>query len=88
MKTKSINLYFKDLKDFILLWSTQTLSVLLLLFFGKLQPYHLYILNAVNGLFNTVQQPASEVACTILIPKNQSRKQAPCSHFPAPLSPY
>lgn len=33
-----------------------------------LRPWHLYLLNAFNGLMNTVQQPASEVAATLLIP--------------------
>lgn len=31
--------------------------------------WHLYVLNAVSGLMNTVQQPASEVAMTLLIPE-------------------
>lgn len=31
--------------------------------------WHLYVLNALNGLMNTVQQPASEVAVTLLTPK-------------------
>ncbi len=46
-----------------------TLAVLLLLKSGNLRIGHLYIVNAVSGLMNTVQQPASEVATTALLPK-------------------
>lgn len=38
-----------------------TLVILVLLKGGKLQIWHLYIVNAISGLMNTVQQPASEV---------------------------
>ncbi len=31
--------------------------------------WHLYAVNAVSGLMNTVQQPASEVAITLVVPK-------------------
>lgn len=46
-----------------------TLIVLILLKSGHLRIWHLYIVNAVSGLMNTVQQPASEVATTALLPK-------------------
>ena len=46
-----------------------TLTVLLLLKTGNLRIWHLYIVNAVSGLMNTVQQPASEVATTALLPR-------------------
>lgn len=46
-----------------------TVAVLLLLHTGSLAVWHLYALNALNGLMNTVQQPASEVAATLLVPK-------------------
>ncbi len=46
-----------------------TLAVLLLLRGGLLEIWHLYILNAINGLMNTVQQPASEVATSALLPR-------------------
>lgn len=36
---------------------------------NHLEVWHLYVLNAVSGLMNTVQQPASEVAMTLLIPE-------------------
>lgn len=46
-----------------------TVAVLVLLQGGRLQIWHLYGLNAVNGLMNTVQQPASDVAVTLLTPE-------------------
>lgn len=46
-----------------------TLTVLALLRTGRLEIWHLYCLNAVNGLMNTVQQPAADVAVTLLTPK-------------------
>lgn len=48
------------------------LTTVLMLFLLKnhaLQIWHVYIINAVNGLMNTVQQPASEVATTRILPK-------------------
>lgn len=46
-----------------------TVAVFALLRLGLLRPWHMYALNALNGLMNTVQQPASEVAETLLIPE-------------------
>ena len=46
-----------------------TVVVLILIKTDGLLPWHLYVLNALNGLMNTIQQPASEVAATLLIPK-------------------
>lgn len=46
-----------------------TLTVLILLKTGNLRIWHLYIVNGVSGLMNTVQQPASEVATTALLPR-------------------
>jgi len=46
-----------------------TVAVLFLLKTGQLRLYHLYILNALNGLMNTLQQPASEVAVSMLTPQ-------------------
>lgn len=46
-----------------------TLAVLVLLETGQLEIWHLYLLNALNGLMNTVQQPASDVAVSLLTPK-------------------
>lgn len=36
--------------------------------------WHLYVLNGVSGLMNTVQQPASEVAMTLVIPEKYYHK--------------
>ena len=36
---------------------------------NSLMVWHLYVLNAVSGLMNTVQQPASEVAMTLIMPE-------------------
>ncbi|MDD3336439.1 MAG: MFS transporter [Eubacteriales bacterium] len=46
-----------------------TLCVLVLLEQNRLELWHLYALNALSGLMNTFQQPASEVATTLLVPK-------------------
>ncbi len=39
-----------------------------------LSMWHLYAVNAVSGLMNTVQQPASEVAYTLVIPREYYQK--------------
>lgn len=52
-----------------LLAAATTVAVLALIRADALLPWHLYALNALNGLMNTVQQPAGEVAATLLIPK-------------------
>ena len=44
-------------------------AVLLLLRAGALRPAHMYALNAVSGLMNTVQQPAGDVAMTLIVPR-------------------
>ena len=51
-----------------------TVWVLVLLKTGNLQIWHLYLNNALNGLMNTVQQPASDVAITLLTPKKFYQK--------------
>lgn len=51
-----------------------TVAVLILMRTNTLQVWHLYALNALNGLMNTVQQPASEVITTLLIPKEYYQK--------------
>lgn len=51
-----------------------TICVLVLLKNDMLRPYHMYILNAVSGLMNTVQQPASDVAMTLITPKEEYQK--------------
>ncbi len=51
-----------------------TLCTLFLLKAEMLQVWHLYVLNAMNGLMNTVQQPASEVATTALLPRKHYQR--------------
>ncbi|ANU55405.1 MFS transporter [Acutalibacter muris] len=57
-----------------LLAAVSTVGVLFLLKTGQLAPWHMYLLNAVSGLMNTVQQPASEVAATLLVPKEHYQR--------------
>ena len=51
-----------------------TISIFILLKTGRLEIWHLYCINALNGLMNTVQQPASDVAITRLTPKKHYQK--------------
>ncbi|MBQ9886811.1 MAG: MFS transporter [Lachnospiraceae bacterium] len=51
-----------------------TVITLVLMRGGMLRIWHLYIINAVNGLMNTVQQPASEVAVTRIVPKKHYQR--------------
>ncbi len=46
-----------------------TLAILGLVETGTLELWHLYLANALSGLMNTVQQPASDVAVTLLTPR-------------------
>lgn len=41
---------------------------------NRLMVWHLYALNAISGLMNTVQQPASEVAMTLITPEKYYQK--------------
>lgn len=47
----------------LLLWQNHVLRI-----------WHLYLINVVNGLMNTVQQPASEVATTRILPRKYYQK--------------
>jgi len=51
-----------------------TVVILLLFRTNHLMIWHLYALNAVSGLMNTVQQPASEVAMTLVIPEKDYQR--------------
>jgi MFS family permease len=51
-----------------------TVVVLVLMQTGKLEIWHLYCLNALNGLMNTIQQPAADVTISILTPKKHYQK--------------
>ena len=54
--------------------AASTAAVLVLLKTGRLEVWHLYGVNALNGLMNTLQQPASELAVTLLTPKEQVQR--------------
>lgn len=58
-----------------------TVSVFVLLKTESLQVWHLYILNALNGLMNTIQQPASDVAVTLLTPEKYYQKTSGMRSF-------
>jgi len=53
---------------------TCTIAVYLLYRTEHLMVWHLYALNAISGLMNTVQQPASEVAMTLIVPEKYYQK--------------
>lgn len=64
-----------------LIAAASTVAVFALIRADSLSAWHLYILNALNGLMNTIQQPASEVAATILIPKEYYQKTSGLRSF-------
>ncbi|MEY8411636.1 MFS transporter [Lachnospiraceae bacterium 62-26] len=51
-----------------------TITVFVLFRTNRLMVWHLYVLNVISGLMNTVQQPASEVAMTLIIPEKYYQK--------------
>lgn len=51
-----------------------TIVVFELFHTNQLMIWHLYALNIISGLMNTVQQPASEVAMTLIIPEAYYQK--------------
>ena len=58
-----------------------SLFVLVLLKTDRLMPMHMYVLNAVNGLMNTLQQPASDVSMTLITPKKHYQKTSGLRSF-------
>ena len=58
-----------------------TIVTLILLKTGTLAVWHLYILNALNGLMNSVQSPASDVAITLLTPEKHYQKTSGMRSF-------
>lgn len=64
-----------------LIAALSTAAVLVLIKTENLQVWHLYLINALNGLMNTVQQPAGEVAATLLIPKEYYQKTSGMRSF-------
>ena len=63
-----------------------TVATLLLLRTGALRIWHLYVLNAINGLMNTVQKPASEVAASLLAPREYYQKTSGLRSFSSSLT--
>ncbi len=51
-----------------------TIVIFILYRNDSLRVWHLYLINVLSGLMNTVQQPASEVAYTKIIPKEYYQK--------------
>ncbi|MGN0700557.1 MAG: MFS transporter [Oscillospiraceae bacterium] len=58
-----------------------TVAVLVLLKTDALEVWHLYVLNALNGLMNTIQSPASDVAATLLTPEKHYQKTSGMRSF-------
>ena len=51
-----------------------TIVVFVLYKTDMLRVWHLYLINVISGLMNTVQQPASEVTYTLVIPKEHYQR--------------
>lgn len=51
-----------------------TVLVLVLYKTDLLSMWHIYSINMISGLMNTVQQPASEVANTLIVPKDEYQR--------------
>ena len=62
-----------------------TVAVLILLQTGRLEIWHLYCLNAFNGLMNTIQQPAADVTISLLTPKRHYQKVSGMRSFSSSL---
>lgn len=62
-----------------------SVTVLILLKADLLRPVHMYILNALTGLMNTVQQPAGDVAMTMITPKKYYQKTSGLRSFSSSL---
>lgn len=58
-----------------------TVMIFVLLKADLLSPIHIYFLNAINGLMNTVQQPASDVAMTMITSKKYYQKTSGMRSF-------
>jgi len=58
-----------------------TVSVFVLIRTDTLVPWHMYVLNAVNGLMNTVQQPASDVSMSLIIPEKHYQRTSGLRSF-------
>ncbi len=61
-------------------------AALVLVRANALVPWHLYLLNALSGLMNAVQQPASEVAATRMVPREYYQKTSGLRSFSSSLN--
>ncbi len=61
--------------------AVSTVVVLILLQTENLQVWHLYCLNAFNGLMNTVQKPAADVTVSLLTPPKHYQKVSGLKSF-------
>ena len=57
-----------------LIAAIMTAIVLVLIIKEQLQPLSMYLINIVEGIMNTFQQPASETSMSIITPKDQYQK--------------
>lgn len=60
-------------------------ALLVMLNTDTLRPWHLYVGNALTGLMNTVQNPASEVAMSLVVPKVYYQKTSGMRSFSSSL---
>ncbi|MBE6052649.1 MAG: MFS transporter [Clostridium sartagoforme] len=58
-----------------------SLFVLILLILGKLQLWHIYIINSITGFMNAFQSPASTVTIGIIVPKEMYTKASGMNSF-------
>ena len=66
--------------------AVSTVVMLVLLKGGGLHIWHLYLINGVNGVMNTVQQPACEVATTRVLPKKYYQRVGGLRYFASSLN--
>lgn len=63
-----------------------TVAMFLLLQNGSLKIWHLYAINGINGVMNTVQQPASEVATSRILPEKYYQRVGGLKYFSSSLN--
>ncbi len=64
----------KTMLIYDLMAALTTVLVFILYKTDLLTMWHLYVVNMISGLMNTVQQPASEVSYTLIVPKDEYQK--------------
>lgn len=77
-------------KKSIMLWSDSaaflcSLSIAALLGIGRLQIWHIYVVNTITGFMNSFQSPASSVAVGILVPRDKLSKASGLNSFSSSL---